>query len=52
MREAEASGRAAEEGLAIAHEITASLRGLVQGVQIEAPRRAVAPVLSLLDVLR
>jgi homocysteine S-methyltransferase len=52
MRDAEASGRAAEEGLAIAHEMAVSLRGLVQGVQIEAPQRAMAPVLSLLDVLR
>jgi homocysteine S-methyltransferase len=52
MRDAEASGRAAEEGLAIAHEIAVSLHGLVHGVQIEAPRRAMAPALSLLDVLR
>jgi homocysteine S-methyltransferase len=34
MRAAESEGRAAAEGLAIAHEIASGLRGLVQGLQI------------------
>ena len=52
MRRAEASGRAAEEGLAIAREIAAELRPMVQGLQIEAPRREVEAVLSVLDGVR
>ena len=52
MRRAEAGGRAAEEGLAIAREIAAELRPMVQGLQIEAPRRNVEAALSILDVVQ
>ncbi|MNY09101.1 Bifunctional homocysteine S-methyltransferase/5,10-methylenetetrahydrofolate reductase [compost metagenome] len=37
MQEAEAKGRAAEEGVAIAREMLDEVRGLVQGVQVSAP---------------
>ncbi len=52
MRRAEAAGRAADEGLAIAREIVAELRPMVQGLQIDAPRRNVEAVFSVLDVVR
>jgi homocysteine S-methyltransferase len=47
LREAEARGGAAEEGLAIAHEIAGRLRGLVQGLQITVAPGAVPQVLEL-----
>ena len=49
MRLAEAEGRAAAEGLAIASEVAAAVRPLVQGVQITPAGGAVA---SGLDVMR
>jgi len=52
MRRAEAAGHAADEGLAIAREIVADLRPMVQGLQIDAPRRHVEAVFSVLDVVR
>jgi len=52
MHRAEAAGRAAEEGLAIAREIVADLRPMVQGLQVDAPRRNVEAVFSALDVVR
>jgi len=51
MRRAETAGRAAEEGLAIAREIAAAVRPMVQGLQIETPRRDVEAVFSVLDVV-
>ena len=52
MRAAETAGTAADEGLAIAREIAAELRGMVQGLQIEASRRNFEAALSILDVTR
>jgi homocysteine S-methyltransferase len=46
MRRADAEGRAEAEGLAIAHEIAADVRPLVQGVQLSVAARAVDGVLS------
>jgi homocysteine S-methyltransferase len=47
LREAEARGGAAAEGLAIAHEIAGRLRGLVQGLQITVSPAAAPQVLEL-----
>jgi methionine synthase / methylenetetrahydrofolate reductase (NADH) len=47
IRQAEAGGNAAAEGLAIAHEIASRLRGLVQGLQITAARGALPKLLEL-----
>jgi homocysteine S-methyltransferase len=47
MRAAEARGGAAEEGLAIAHEISERVRGMVQGLQITVAPAAVPRVLEL-----
>lgn len=52
MRDAEAAGRAAAEGLAIAREVTAAIRGLVQGVQISAPGGAIESVLGVIEAAR
>jgi methionine synthase I (cobalamin-dependent)/5,10-methylenetetrahydrofolate reductase len=52
MRAADAAGAAAEEGLAIARETAAALKGLVQGIQVEVARRNFETALSVLDVVR
>lgn len=49
MRDAEGRGQAAAEGLAIAREVMADIRGLVQGLQISAAAGAVDAVLSVID---
>jgi homocysteine S-methyltransferase len=49
MRRADADGRAAEEGLAIAREIAAEVRPLVQGFQISTAPRAIDMALGLID---
>jgi methionine synthase / methylenetetrahydrofolate reductase (NADH) len=51
MRRAEAKGRAAEEGLAIAREIAGQIRPLVQGVQITATPKAIDVALGVIDAL-
>lgn len=48
MRGADADGRAAEEGLAIAREIAGELRALVQGIQISTAPRAVDSALEVI----
>jgi homocysteine S-methyltransferase len=48
MRRAESDGRAGEEGLAIAREIAAEVRPLVQGIQISPAPRAVDGVLEVI----
>jgi homocysteine S-methyltransferase len=48
MRRAEADGRAADEGLAIAREIAAEIRPLVQGIQISTAPRAVDSALEVI----
>jgi homocysteine S-methyltransferase len=52
MRRAEADGRAAEEGMAIAEEIAADIRPLVQGLQISTTPRAVEIALEIIDAVR
>jgi homocysteine S-methyltransferase len=47
MRAADERGAAAEEGLAIAHEIATELRGLVQGLQIGVAPTMVAHAMEL-----
>jgi homocysteine S-methyltransferase len=51
MRDAEAAGRAAQEGLAIAREIAAEVRPLVQGVQISTALKAVDMALAVIDTV-
>lgn len=48
MRRAEADGRAADEGLAMAREIAAEVRPLVQGIQISTAPRAVDSALEVI----
>ncbi|HEX7087018.1 MAG TPA: bifunctional homocysteine S-methyltransferase/methylenetetrahydrofolate reductase [Vicinamibacterales bacterium] len=50
MRAADAEGRAADEGIAIAMETAAILRGRVQGIQVAAPPAAAAAVLNGLQL--
>jgi len=50
MRRADADGRAADEGRAIAREIAVDIRPLVQGVQISAVPRAIDMALGLIDL--
>jgi methionine synthase I (cobalamin-dependent)/5,10-methylenetetrahydrofolate reductase len=49
MRRADADGRAAEEGLAIAREIMAAVRPFVQGVQISPSSRGIDMALGLIE---
>jgi homocysteine S-methyltransferase len=51
MRRAEADGRAPDEGLAIAREIAAEVRPLVQGVQISTTPKAVDVALAVIDAV-
>src|SRR5262245_24757451 len=51
MRRADADGRAADEGLAIAREIAAAVRPLVQGVQISTAPRAIHMALGVIDAV-
>jgi methionine synthase / methylenetetrahydrofolate reductase(NADPH) len=49
MRNAEADGRAAEEGLAIARELAAEVRPLVRGVQVSSSAKAVDAALAVIE---
>ncbi len=49
MRRADADGRAVEEGTAIAREIAAGIRPLVQGVQISTSPKALDMALGLVE---
>jgi homocysteine S-methyltransferase len=51
MRRAEASGRAAAEGLAIAREIAAEIRPLVQGIQISAAGDSIETALGVMEAV-
>jgi hypothetical protein len=51
MREADAAGRAAKEGLAIAREVVAGIRPLVQGLQITTAAGAVEAALDVLETV-
>jgi len=49
MREADAAGRAADEGIAIAREVIAGIRPLVQGLQITTAAGAIESALDVLE---
>jgi methionine synthase / methylenetetrahydrofolate reductase(NADPH) len=49
MREAEGNGRAAEEGLAIARDIAAQIRPLVQGVLISTTLKSIDMALGVIE---
>jgi homocysteine S-methyltransferase len=49
MRRADAEGRAIDEGLAIAREIAAEIRPLVQGIQISTAPKAIDMALGLIE---
>jgi homocysteine S-methyltransferase len=49
MRRADADGRAVEEGMAIARDIAAEIRPLVQGVQISTAPRAIDMAVGLIE---
>ncbi len=51
MRRADAEGRAADEGLAIAREVAAEIRPLVRGVQISTAPKAVDMALGVIDAV-
>ena len=51
MRVADAEGRAAAEGVAIAREAVAGVRGLVQGIQITTASGAIDSAIELLDTV-
>jgi homocysteine S-methyltransferase len=51
MQRAESAGRAAEEGLAIAREVAAEIRPLVQGVQISTAAGAVDAALGVIEAV-
>jgi methionine synthase / methylenetetrahydrofolate reductase (NADH) len=51
MRVAEGEGRAAAEGVAIAREVVAGVRGLVQGIQITTASGAIDAAIELLDTV-
>ena len=51
MRRADADGRAADEGLAIAREVVAAIRPLVQGVQISTSPKAIGITLGIIEAL-
>jgi methionine synthase / methylenetetrahydrofolate reductase (NADH) len=51
LRRAEAAGRAAAEGLAIASEVVAAIRPHVQGIQISTASGAIESALAVIQVL-
>ncbi len=51
MRRAEIAGRAAEEGVAIAREIVAAIRPMVQGIQISTAADAVPTALAVIQAV-
>jgi homocysteine S-methyltransferase len=51
MRSAEADGRAADEGLAIAREVAAEIRPMVRGVQISTAPKAIDMALGVIEAV-
>jgi homocysteine S-methyltransferase len=51
MRRADAAGRAAEEGLAIAREIASEIRPLVQGIHVSTAPKAVEAALGVIEAV-
>jgi hypothetical protein len=52
MRRADRPDAAAAEGIAIAREIAADLRDMVQGVQVSTQSGDIEPALAVIDGLR
>jgi methionine synthase I (cobalamin-dependent)/5,10-methylenetetrahydrofolate reductase len=52
MRRADGSAAAGAEGVAVAREIAAALRGAVQGVQVSTPSGSIEAALAVIDGLR
>jgi methionine synthase I (cobalamin-dependent)/5,10-methylenetetrahydrofolate reductase len=51
MREADAAGRAAEEGIAIAREVVAAIRPTVQGIQITTAAGAIGAAIEVIETV-
>jgi homocysteine S-methyltransferase len=51
MREADAAGRAAEEGIAIAREVVAAVRPMVQGIQITTAAGAIGAAIEVIETV-
>ena len=51
MREADAAGRASEEGIAIAREVVSGIRSMVQGIQITTAAGAIAAALDVVETV-
>jgi homocysteine S-methyltransferase len=51
MREAEAAGRAAAEGIAIAREVVAGIRSMVQGIQITTAAGAIESAIDVIETV-
>ena len=51
MRRADADGRASDEGLAIARELAAEIRPLVQGIQISTAPKAIEMALGVIEAV-
>jgi homocysteine S-methyltransferase len=51
MREADAAGRAAEEGIAIAREVVSGVRSMVQGIQITTAAGAIEAALDVVETV-
>ena len=51
MREADAAGRASEEGIAIAREVVSVIRSMVQGIQITTAAGAIAAALDVVETV-
>ena len=51
MREADAAGRASEEGIAIAREVVSVIRSMVQGIQITTAAGAIEAALDVVETV-
>ena len=51
MREADAAGRAADEGIAIAREVVSGIRSMVQGIQITTAAGAIEAALDVVETV-
>jgi homocysteine S-methyltransferase len=51
MREADAAGRAAEEGVAIAREVAGAIRSMVQGIQITTAAGAIEAAIDVIETV-
>ena len=51
MREADAAGRAAEEGITIAREVVSGIRSMVQGIQITTAAGAIEAALDVVETV-